>query len=82
MSFRLENNESRESLYERMYSFLDDQLLTISGGIRHEGNRPTENEMFSATLLNVLVTTWLHIINPALPSHNRRFDHFSVKNYP
>ena len=43
MSFRLEVNESRESLYERMYSFLDDQLLTTSGGILHEGVAPRDD---------------------------------------
>ena len=64
--FRLEQNESRETLWERMYSYMEDNLLTTTGGIKHENVTPTTNEAFTPTLLNVLVSCWLHTINPAL----------------
>ena len=65
---KLEMNESKESLWERMYSFLEDQLLTKNGAILHEGVKRETDEELSPTLLNLLVTLWLHIINPSLPS--------------
>ena len=68
MEFKLEQNESRESLWEILYSFIEDQMLTANGSVKHEGVVQTRNEKFTPTLLNILVTTWLHTINPALPS--------------
>ena len=65
---KLELNETRESLWERLYSFLEDQLLTKTGGILHNNVKQEKDEEFTPTLLNVLVTHWLHIINPALPA--------------
>ena len=68
MDIKLEANESREGLWERMFSFIEDQLLTKDGEVKHEGATITTNEELTPTLLNVLITTWLHVINPALPS--------------
>ena len=65
---KLELNESRESLYERMYSFLEDQLLQKNGAVLHNGVKREQDEEFSPTLLNLLVTIWLHTLNPLLPS--------------
>ena len=39
--FTLEANESREALYERMYTYLEDNLLTKDGSVEHEGSKPT-----------------------------------------
>ena len=66
--FRLEQNESREALWERLYSFVEDILLTKDGGVKHKGVKVEEDERFTPTLLNILVSTWLNTINPALPS--------------
>ena len=65
---KLEMNESRECLWERLYSFLEDQLLTANGPVQHKGIKREQDEEFSPTLLNLLVTIWLQHINPALPS--------------
>ena len=65
---KLEMNESRECLWERLYSFLEDQLLTANGPVQHNGIKRETDEEFSPTLLNLLVTIWLQSINPALPS--------------
>ena len=61
-------NESRESLWERMYSFLEDQLLSKNGPVLHNGVKIENDEELSPTLLNLLVTIWLQTINSALPS--------------
>ena len=67
MDIKMQLNESRESLWERYYSFVEDQLLVRGDSVTHEGVVITENEEFTPTLLNILVTCWLHTINPALP---------------
>ena len=66
--FHLEQNESREALWERLYTFMEDNLLTKSGGVKHEDVKQETDEVFTPTLLNVLVSCWLNIISPALPS--------------
>ena len=68
MDLKYEQNESRESLWERLFSFIEDQLLSKDGEVLHEGATRTTNEVFTPTLINVLVTVWLHTINPALPA--------------
>ena len=68
MEVKLENNESRESLWEKLYSFTEDQLLTPNGGISHNNVKQETTEEFTPTLLNLLVTVWLHTIHPSLPS--------------
>ena len=65
---KMEMNESREALWERLYQFIEDSLLTRDGGVLHEGARMTTNEEFTPTLLNIMVSIWLNAINPALPS--------------
>ena len=68
MEFRLEPSESREALWEHLYSYMEDNLLLKDGGVKHEGVKPETDEQFTPTLLNVLVTCWLNILNPSLPS--------------
>lgn len=60
--------ESREAYWERLYSFLEDTLLTDTSGVKHEGAVQVGVEEFSPTLLNVLVTTWLHGLHSSLPA--------------
>ena len=64
---KLEQNESREALWERLTSFLEDNLLSKNGGVKHVGVKPEENEAITPTLSNILVSKWLECINPALP---------------
>ena len=65
--FTLETNESREALYERMYTYLEDNLLTKDGSVEHEGSKSTKDEELTPTLLNILVVNWLRTIHPSLP---------------
>ena len=68
----MEPSESREALWERMFTFVEGNLLTSGGSIKHEGVRPTTNEQFTPTLLCIMVTSWLHAIHPSLPSAVRQ----------
>ena len=68
LNFKLEVSESREQLWERMYTFLEDNLLVEGGEIKHEGVAPTKDEELSPTLLCILVVNWLHTIHPSLPN--------------
>ena len=68
LELKAEHNESREALWERFYSFIEDQLLTRNGGVLHEGVKIEHDEQLTPTLLNIIVTCWLNAINPALPS--------------
>lgn len=65
--FDTKDPKDREKLWEDLYQFLEDQLLTPNGGISHENVKQEQQEEFTPTLLNTLVTIWLHTINPALP---------------
>ena len=68
MDLKMGATESREALWERFYGFIEDQLLTSDGDVNHEGAKLEEDEVFTPTLLNIMVTCWLHTINPALPA--------------
>ena len=59
--------ESHEMLWERLYSFLDDNLMFPGDGIKHLGLEPI-GETMSPTLLNVCVVLWLHCIHSGLPA--------------
>ena len=72
LSFKLEEYESPEQLWERMYTYLEDNLLTANGGVKHENADVTINEEFTPTLLNVLVVNWLNTIHPSLPNAIRQ----------
>jgi hypothetical protein len=64
---KMEVNESKESLWERMSSFIEDQLLTKDGPVKEDNIKREADEEPSPTLRNVLVCLWLQAINPALP---------------
>lgn len=66
-SIKLEQDEKPEDLFQRIMAFLEDNLLTTTGGITHHGEVPTTNEDLSATLENTAVVIWLQLLNPALP---------------
>ena len=68
LDFKLEPMESKEALWERIYTFLEGNLLTTDSGISHEGNAVTVNEEFTPTLLNLAVVIWLDTIHSGLPA--------------
>ena len=65
---KLEPDERPEDLYQRLVSFVEDNLLKSDGSIEHNGEIPTEDEELSPTLENLIVLTWLRLIHPSLPA--------------
>ena len=67
-TFHLEDeNESPESLWERMDAFIRDNLLQPDDDLTHL-NQPAVQEEMSPTLLNTMVVLWLQTINKSLPA--------------
>ena len=63
-----EEGESYEALWERLYALVTDNLLQPSDGLMHKGKKSIRKEEMTPTLMNLTVTLWLRIINPALPA--------------
>ena len=66
-SFTLEVGETYKTLWERLYSFIDDNLMSPNDGIKHLGQEPV-GETLSPTLLNITVVLWLRCIHNNLPA--------------
>ena len=49
-------------------SFIEDNLLLANGNIAHHGEIPTSDEEITPSLENMIVLTWLRLVNPDLPS--------------
>ena len=61
----LEQDERHEDLFQRLTAFFEDNLLTKSCGITHNGE--SVDEEFTATVENVIVYLWLSRIHEGLP---------------
>lgn len=59
------SDERSEDLYQRLLAFIDDNLIK-RGGITHHGVNLDEDEEMSPTVENLIVLTWLRLINPSL----------------
>ena len=59
--------EKPEDLFQRLMTSIEDNLLTIGGGISHHGELPTEDEELSPTLANFIVLQWLKLLHNDLP---------------
>ena len=66
-SFKLEQNERPEALYERLMAFFEDNLLTSSSDISHHGSKVSEDEDMTPSLENTIIVTWLQLIHKGLP---------------
>ena len=60
--------ESREALWERVYSFMEDSLITRASGVKHRGAVLAADETLTPTLLNIAVIIWLDAIHRGLPT--------------
>ena len=67
-NIRQEPGERPEDLYQRINSFVEDNLLKSNGSIRHHGDIPASDEDLSPTLENFIVLTWLRLVHPELPA--------------
>ena len=65
--FTMQVDESHEDLFQRIMSFFEDNLMTKSGTMTHNGKTIEEDEEFTPTLENVIVFLWLQLAHPALP---------------
>ena len=67
-NIRLEPDERPEDLYQRLLSFIDDNLLIANGNIRHHGEDVSTDEELTPSLENIIVLTWLRLIHADLPT--------------
>lgn len=67
-NIHLEPGERPEDLYQRLTSFVEDNLLLADGQILHHGEAPEVDEEISPTLENLVVLTWLRLIHQDLPA--------------
>ncbi|CAB3998268.1 Retrovirus-related Pol poly from transposon opus [Paramuricea clavata] len=67
-NIRLEPDERPEDLYQRLLSFIDDNLLTANGNIQHHGEDVSTDEELTPSLENIIVLTWLRLIHADFPT--------------
>lgn len=56
-----------EDLYQRLMSFIEDNLLLANGNISYYGVVPDSDEEMSPTLENLVALTWLRLVHADLP---------------
>ena len=59
--------ERPEDLYQHLMAFVEDNLLTVSGEIKHHEESPTEDEDMPPTLENLVVLLWVKLTHSELP---------------
>ena len=64
---KLEPDENNEDLFQRLMAFVDDNLMTVGGGISHHDEFPAVDEDLSPSLDNMIVLHWLKLIHQDLP---------------
>ncbi len=64
-----EEGERYETLYQRILAHLEDNLLTVAGGLKHDGDVPTVDEELSPMAERLAVYLWLLLIDQRLPPH-------------
>ena len=67
-SIRQSPGERPEDLYQRLLSFIDDNLLTTDGSLTHHSVAVTSDEEISPSLENVVVLIWLERLHVNLPA--------------
>ena len=66
-NIKLESDERPEDLYQRLVSFIEDNLLRCETDIKHHGEPTTIDEELTPSLENLIVLTWLRLLHPDLP---------------
>ena len=64
---KLEPDENNEDLFQRLMAFVDDNLMTVGGGISHHDEFPAVDEDVSPSLENMIELHWLKLIHQDLP---------------
>ncbi len=65
-TIRLEHEERPEDLYQRLYMFFEDNLVSANS-LSHHGEQLTADEELSPTLENAITWYWLKLLHPGLP---------------
>ena len=63
----LKPGERPEELYQRLLAFVDDNLMTSDGGVKHLNEDIAEDEETTPSLENYVVVWWLKILHKDLP---------------
>ena len=66
-AIKLAPGDRAEDLYQRLVSFIDDNLLTTDSTLTHHASPVTKDEEVSPTLENVTVLLWLERLHVKLP---------------
>ena len=64
---KLEPDENNEDLFQRLMAFVEDNLMTVGGGISNHDEFPAVDEDLSPSLENMIVLNWLKLIHQDLP---------------
>jgi hypothetical protein len=67
-NIRLSGGERPEDLFQRLVSFMDDNLLTKDCALTHHSSKVEKDEEISPTLENVVVLLWLERLHVSLPA--------------
>ena len=67
-NIKLEVDERPEDLFQRLMSFTEDNLLVANGPVTHHGAHVTSDEELTPTLENMVVLTWLKLLQSDLPA--------------
>ena len=65
-NIKLEADERPEDLFQKLMSFVEDNLVLANGPILHHGENLDTDEEMTPTLENMIVLTWLKLIHPEL----------------
>ena len=68
VNIRLDAGERYEDLFQRLVTFVDDNLLTTTCNVRHRGATITVDEQVTPTTDNMIVLLWLERIHSSLPA--------------
>ncbi len=66
-TIKQEASERPEDLYQRIFMFMEDNLLKANT-LTHHGAAMTEDEDLTPTIENMITWYWLHLLHPGLPS--------------
>lgn len=61
-NIQMQSDESHVDLFQRLTSFVEDNLLSSNCGISHHGEPISEDEEVTPTMKNLIVLTWLQLI--------------------
>ena len=64
---KLEHGERHQDLFQRIMTFIEDNLAVKDGPLNHHGDKIEEDEEITPTIENMVVLTWLRLIHKDLP---------------